>query len=1046
MKQEELQAKLNRIVSADTAADTARLSRELLKELVEDIYHQIKLDIPKKATLLELIDNSRVVDYINDADATQAMHYVRILGMNAEHGAKIRKREAKLASENVAAIAELTTLREKEPDAEYRKPSYMSEANTRKLYIDSYLREAGWEVLEEENLVQPGMAGIEIEVEGMPNTTGQGFCDYVLYGRDGRPLAIVEAKKTAVSPEKGRHQVDLYGECMKNKYGYKPVLYYTNGYTTKIIDGLYPDRQVMAFHTLEELELMLQKRERKGIIDLKINDDITSRPYQKIAITKLCEKFNQGHRRGLLVMATGTGKTRVSISLVDILTRNNWVKNVLFLADRTSLVSQARKNYAKLMPNMSVCELSGKEKPDYNARLMFCTYQTMINYIDAEDKRFKSGRFDLIIIDEAHRSIFNRYSSIFKYYDSLLVGLTATPKNEVDANTYNIFSCESGIPDSDYSLEEAIEEHYLVGYEVINRTSMLMEQGIDPSKLTTDEYEQLDNYFAEKEIHTPDFSIPGNELFRVLFNKNTCRQVVEELMSQGIKVNNGETLGKSIIFAFNHEHAQMIVDCFHDLYPNFPANTCQLIDNYVKEADDLIERFDTDPEFRIAVSVDMLDTGIDIPAVLNLVFFKKVRSKIKFVQMIGRGTRLCENLFGPGRHKSGFLIFDYCANFEYFGNLPEGKPSQNNQQSLTQRLFTVQADILYSLQDAQYQEDEWFRAYYNELKETLHKQIRVIKSHSNRIQVRAEMQYVDKYFDWENWTALSPVCLQELRKHIVPLLDSGIQGHPLALAFDCRMLYVALAVLSGETKTAAKNIKRIREVAEYLLREKASIPQVLAKADDLKLVSSGHFWQSPSVQELERLRQSLRDLMQFLQGEGQAKYDIDIHDEITQSEYTPEGTVIDIRSYRQKVIDYLEENIDSPAIKKIHNLEPINADDLIELEHILWHELGSEDDYNKTTSHSNLAAFVRSLVGLSQEAVNEKFSEYLNDNTFDSMQQEYIRSIIRYVQANGDIEKSDVVNKAPFNNYDLIGLFGTRYEAVIQIINKLHDPITISAA
>ncbi len=1046
MNREQVQIRLSQINSAVNTEDKARQSRELLNELVVGIYQHLKVKPAKKATLLELIDNSVVVDFINDADVIQAMHYVRILGMNAEHEVRIRKAEAQLAVENISAVAELIEHREHTPDIPYRKPPYMSEANTRKLYIDLYLREAGWEVLESENVAQPSMAGIEIEVDGMPNATGLGYCDYVLYGRDGKPLAIVEAKRTSISPEKGRHQVDLYGECMKKRYGYKPVLYYTNGYTTKVMDGLYPDRQVLAFHTQEELELMLHKRGRTDITDFTINDDITNRPYQKIAITRLCEKLNKMQRRGLLVMATGTGKTRVSISLVDILTRNNWVKNVLFLADRTSLVHQAKQNYAKLMPNTSICELSGREKPDYNARLMFCTYQTMINYIDAEDKRFKSGRFDLIIIDEAHRSIFNRYGSIFKYFDSLLVGLTATPKNEVDANTYSLFACESGVPDSDYSLEEAIDEHYLVGYKVINRTSLLISEGIDPSKLMPEEREQLDDYFAERRLPTPDFNVPGNELFRFLFNKNTCRQVIEEMMTLGLKVNNGETLGKSIIFAYNHKHAQMIVDCFHELYPDYPANTCQLVDNYVQNADSLIEQFDTNPEFRIAVSVDMLDTGVDIPAVLNLVFFKKVRSKIKFVQMIGRGTRLCENIYGPGRHKSEFYIFDYCANFEYFGNLPEGKPSQGNQLSLTQRLFTLQADILYGLQDIQYQEDEWFKGYYDKLKEELHRQIDVIKSHSNRIQVRAEMQYVDKFYDWENWTALTPVALQELRKHIVPLLDSGIQGHPLSLAFDCRMLHVALAlVCSSDVKEAAKDVKKIREVANYLLTEKASIPQVLAKAADLKMIVGNNFWQSPSVPELERLRQSLRELMQFLQGEGRAQYDIDIIDTISDGPGV-DGTAIDIRTYRQKVIDYLMENINSQVISKIYNLEPINEEDLLELERILWHELGSKEDYTKISDHENLAAFVRSLVGLNQNAVNEKFSEYLNDNTFNSMQQEYIRTIINYVRVNGDMVKSDVVNKEPFNNYDLMELFGARYQTVIQIVNKLHDPITVSAA
>lgn len=1050
MKQEEIQTRLEAIAAASSGVEKAKQSRALLMELVEEIYKRTGEDIQKKATMLEMVDSSAVVDYINDADVIQAMHYVRMLGMNAEHGEKVRQKEAKLCYENIAAVAELLELRAENPEAVYKKPPYMSEANTRKLYIDLYLREAGWEVLTEENIIQPGKAGIEIEVEGMPNTQGVGYCDYVLYGRNGQPLAIVEAKKTSVSPEKGRHQVDLYGECMRRKYGYKPILYYTNGYTIKVIDGLYPDRAVMAFHTMEELELKLHQRERNDITDLHINDEITNRPYQKIAITKLCEKLNAKQRRGLLVMATGTGKTRVSISLVDILTRNNWVKNVLFLADRTSLVNQAKRNFSKLMPDTSICELSGREQIDYNARLMFCTYQTMINYIDAEDKRFTSGRFDLIIIDEAHRSIFNRYGSIFKYFDSLLVGLTATPKNEVDANTYSLFACESGVPDSDYSLEEAIKDHYLVGYKVINRSSLLMSQGIDLSKLTPEERKQLDDYLAG-DLPTPDFNVPGNELFRVLFNRNTCRQVLEELISQGLRVNNGETLGKSIIFAYNHKHAQMIVECFHEMYPEYAPNTCQLVDNYVSYADDLILKFDKDPEFRIAVSVDMLDTGVDIPAVLNLVFFKRVRSKIKFVQMIGRGTRLCEDIYGSGRHKNGFYIFDYCDNFKYFGEKPEGATAIPQPLSLTQRLFTLQTEILHGLQDIQYQENDWYKEYYDQLKNTLHHQMVIVKSHSNRIQVRAEMQYVDKFYDVEHWAALTPVSLQELRRHIVPLLDSGIQGHPLAIAFDCRMLHIALELIRNSTlkealQEAKADIKKIREVAKYLLQEKASIPQVVAKAADLQEIIDGNFWNAPTVQELERLRLSLRDLMQFLQGEGRKQYDIDIQDEITKGEYNPENTIVDIRTYREKVIDYLAEHSDSEVIRKIHHLEPINEDDLLVLERILWHELGSKEDYDKTTDVANLAAFVRSLVGLSTDAVNEKFSIYLNDNSFNSMQQEYIRSIINYVRVNGDMEKKDFLEKEPFNNYDLIELFGSRYQAVLNIFNTLHDTITVPAA
>ena len=1044
---EKIAQQLTALTTAATRSELVVGCRALLKQLIEGIYQHRKVEMPKQATLLELMEQPVVSEFVDDADVVQAMHYVRILGMNAEHGAKIRKREATLAQENLAAAVELAQLRVADPTAQFVKPAYMSEADTRKLYIDLYLREAGWEILEDEGVALPAKAGVEIEVQGMPNATGIGRCDYVLYGRDGKPLAVVEAKKTSISPEKGRHQVDLYGACFEAVSGYKPVLYYTNGYTTKVIDGIYPDRAVMAFHTLEELERMIQRRARQDITDLQISDEISSRPYQKIAITRLCEKLNKKQRRGLLVMATGTGKTRVSISLVDVLMRNQWVKNVLFLADRTSLVTQAKRNYAKLLPNCSICVLSEGGQKDFNARLMFSTYQTMINYIDAEDKRFSSGRFDLIIVDEAHRSIFNRYGAIFNYFDSLLVGLTATPKDEVDANTYGIFSCESGMPDSEYSLEEAIQEHYLVGYQVINRSSRMLEQGIDISRLTVEEQKQLEDYLAEVQPPSLDYTVSGNELFRSLYNEQTCKLVVEDLMTQGLRVNQGETLGKSIIFAFNHTHAQMIVECFHELYPELPANTCQLVDNYVQNADDLVEKFAEDPEFRVAVSVDMLDTGIDVPEVLNLVFFKKVRSKIKFVQMIGRGTRLCEHLYGPGKHKSGFLIFDYCGNFEYFNERIDGGDSQTRALGPTQRLFILKSEILHELQQVQYQEDAWSKAYYETLKEELHKQVMAIRAHSNRIQVRAEMQYVDKFCDLETWMALTPVSLQELQKHIVPILDTGIAGNPQALAFDCCMMKIMLTFVSTESVgKAAREVRQVSQAAKYLLEEKASIPQVLAKAADLKQLASNDFWEYPVMSDIERLRKSLRELMQFLDGEGRGKYEINLPDVITDSEFQPDGTVVDIRTYREKVIDYLAEHLESPAIRKIHNLEPITAEDLEELERILWQELGSKDEYDQTTDQPNLAVFVRSLIGLNQDVVNEKFSIYLNDNTFNAQQQEYVRTIINYVRANGDIELADIVNRSPFNNYDISILFGANIPMLRKLIEQLHNPVVVVAA
>lgn len=1039
----ELKSKLDIAKSTEGYNECVSVCRELLEEAIEYLYAGKGLSIPPKATLLELIDGQIVSSYINDIELLKSLHYVRILSVNSNHGREVRKKEAKLSLDNMIYFIGFIEAKENGSENAYKKPPYMSEAATRRLYIDLYLQEAGWSVMSTENVPSPGKAAIEIEVEGMPNDKAAGFCDYVLYGRDGKPLAVVEVKKTSVSPEVGRHQVDLYGECLKKKYGYKPVLYYTNGYTTKVIDGLYPDRSVVAFHTIDELELMLQRRNRGDITDLTINDSITNRPYQKMAITKVCEYFNENHRRGLIVMATGTGKTRVAISLVDILARNSWIKNVLFLADRTSLVSQAKRNFSKLMPSMSVCELSGSGEKDLNARLMFCTYQTMINYIDAEDKKFSSGRFDLIIIDEAHRSIFNRYGSIFKYFDSLLVGLTATPKDEVDANTYQIFDCESGVPNFDYSLEDAIKEHYLVGYKAINRTSKLLSQGAKYEDLSDDEKAQLDDYLID-EVPSPDFDISGNAFFKVLFNEDTIDKVLDDLMRWGLRVHGGETLGKTIIFAFNHKHAQMIVDRFRALYPKMDPNTCQLVDYSVKYSEDLVVKFEEDDTFRIAVSVDMLDTGVDVPAVQNLVFFKRVHSKIKYVQMIGRGTRLCEDLLGPGIDKDMFLIFDYCGNFEYFGTHPDGKEGKQAT-TLTQRRFNVLLDMLFALQRLEYQEQDWYRDYYNEIKKELHSELIKIKNNSSRIQVRESMQYVDKYYDLDTWKALSPVNVKEAKVHIGPLIDGGVAGDYLSVAFDIRVYNIERSLVTIETiNNAIDDVKNIRLIAQYMMINKASIPQVLAKAKDLKRLVDNSLWEHPSVPELEELRVSVRELMQFLKGEKNPTYDVNIKDEITNSDYIPGDTVIDIRTYREKVIDYLVNHSDSSVVKKIYNLEPITSEDIQELEHVLWTELGTHEDYNKTTDISNLAAFVRSLIGLNQEAVNEKFGEYLSGNVFNSQQQEFIWTIINYVRENGDIEVADIANVEPFNNFDIVEMFGEMIPKMVDIVNVLHNSIYVA--
>lgn len=1037
--------------NSESAKEKAIKSREALNSIIAFIYNKQGIPVPEKATMLELIDGRIIAPFVNNAIILESLHFIRKLGINASHELHIKKAQAKVSLDNLEFFIEFVYRKFEKPTtvSTIVIPKYMTEADTRKIYIDLYLSEVGWDVLEpnstttltngtvvKSGTVIPSKACSEVPVEGMPNATGIGFCDYVLFGKDGKPLAIVEAKKTSVDPVVGSQQVKLYGDCMKAKYGYVPVLYYTNGYEIYVIDGTYPARKVMAFHSLPELQYMLQKRSRNNITDLTVRDDISGRPYQKMAIIKLCERFNDKHRRGLIVMATGTGKTRVSISLVEILVRNKWVKNVLFLADRTSLVEQAFKNFKKILPDMSYCVLSDKKLANEpNARITFSTHQTMVNYIDAEDKEFTSARFDLIIIDEAHRSIFNKYGSIFQYFDCLLVGLTATPKNEVDASTYQMFNCEQDEPDFAYSLEEAIKDKYLVPYKVEGRTTKLLSHGIRYKDLSEEDKKKVDSILIDDV--DDDYIIPKETLFKIFYNEETCKRVLEDLMTNGLRVEDGEKIGKTIVFAYNHRHAELIVKTFKKIYPKYGDDYCQLIDNQVKFANDLINKFGEEDNFRIAVSVDMLDTGIDVPSVLNLVFFKPIKSKIKFVQMIGRGTRLCPALIN-GKDKNHFLIFDYCSNFEYFDEHPDGAQNTNGK-TLTQRLFDLKLDILVELQKFQHQANPVHKAYYDKLKPELLSKAKEIKNNSSKIAVRDKMYYVDKYFDDERWDALSVLEAKEIQLHLSQLIDSEQNQAKGSLSFDYKMLLAELSLLAnGNVGDANRAVGKIRTIARLLL-DNATIPAIIEKSQTLQTLVSPEFWSNPTVDKLEQYREEVRDLVQYIIHTIDP-IDIDTGDDVIPTGYDGDG-LIDIRTYREKVIDYLAEHTDNKTIKKIQHLEKINADDVAELENILWNELGTQEDYNKSTDIDNLAAFIRSIVGIEQEVINEKFGEFLSGNTFNSQQQEFVKQIIDYVRENGDIKVEDLLEKSPFDSADIITLFGPSVSIITNIITTIHGSI-----
>ena len=1078
--------------------------RRALEWIVKAIYTLKGIRLDERTSLMELMTSEPFTQFIGDDDKLlMAAHYVRKIGNKAAHDGGVKGGEAYFTLLNIynvvgGILLKLGVLKSLAPfrkDLIPQKPTLTvvpqtavptatvqfvervekvnletpqsiegkvdySEAETRKLFIDLLLEEAGWEVLDKEGAIVPRKACIEIEVEGMPNNTGLGYVDYVLFGADGRPLALVEAKRTTVSQEKGRQQAILYADCLEKRYGVRPVIYYTNGFKTCIIDGLgYPARRVQGFHTEADLMVLLQRRGRNGITDLSIKDEITDREYQKRAIKNMCEHFNAMHRRGLIVMATGTGKTRVAISLCDVLMRNSWAKNILFLADRTALVKQAHKNFTKLLPSATTARLDdfkpAERETVMKARILFSTYQTMINYIDTEEKEFSIGRFDLIIIDEVHRSIFGKYTSILSYFDALMVGLTATPREDDDKDTYDLFGCESGEPNFEYLLSEAVADGYLVDKVVLSRTTDILKNGIKYNNLSKQEKEQMESIwqYEKAKLDIPDDEdysrdIESNEIFSYIYNVDTVNKVLVDLMENGLKINGGDTIGKTIIFAHRHKHAELIVERFKELYPSFGDDFCQLVDNQVNYAQSIIDSFEVRGKMPlIAVSVDMLDTGIDVPDILNLVFFKQVRSKIKFLQMIGRGTRLSEEIFDEGetpadRAKKFFYIFDWCGNFEFFGENPEGfKPLKSV--SLTERLFDLRVDLAIALQHERFQNDEAVKALHDETKTILTGQVQGLND--KHISVREHWDLVDKFKKEDTWTYLSNTDGLELKEVIAPLLVNNSTNVG-ATKFDILMLNIELSTIDEEVN--GEKSKLVVEKIARKLQEKASIKQVNDKMPLIKAVSKHDFWDGASLDKLEYVRKEIRDLVQFLTGISNQTFTINIKDTIEVKDM-PDDVPSQV-SYKQRVIDYLAENRELPVIQKIVKMERLSFEDICELERICWKELGTKEDYEKFIAKSNMicgdsvGAFIRSQIGVDRHVAMERFSQFLSDTTLNSLQEEYIKSIITYVCDNGDITPNTLLEEEPFAQYEWIDTFGKNFIAVRNYVNEIHDIVRVA--
>lgn len=929
-----------------------------------------------------------------------------------------------------------------------------NEAETRDRYIDLLLREAGWALDKPED--------VEFPVEGMPNNEGKGFVDYVLWGADGKPVGIVEAKRTRKDARQGQQQAKLYADCLEQKYGQRPVIFYSNGYEHWIWDDTrYPPRQIGGFYKRDELELLIQRRTgRRKLAETKINTDIAGhkRPYQQRAIRAIAKHFEEdGERKALLVMATGSGKTRTVIALVDLLMRAGWVKRVLFLADRVALVNQAVGAFKAHLPDSAPVNLVTERTSE--GRVFLSTYPTMMNLIDGKQDgkvKFGPGHFDLVIIDEAHRSVYQRFRAIFDYFDSFLVGLTATPKDEVGKNTYSLFDLEDGVPTDAYSLDEAIAEGVLVPPKAISVPLKIVRSGLRYEDLTDEEKDQWDSLeWGEEEI--PD-SVEAAEINKRLFNQETVDLVIADVMKNGIKVAGGDRLGKTIIFAKNQAHAQFIEARFNAAYPHLAGHFARVITYetgaYAQTLIDDFSKKSRPPH--IAISVDMLDTGIDVPEVVNLVFFKQVRSKTKFWQMMGRGTRLCADLFGPGQDKEFFRVFDYCQNLEFFGANPELKEAGSNK-SLSERLFAARLDLVRALdkkpdgmsERAQEKYDSKGREGLQSEAEVRASALKILQEtvsgvNADSFVVRQHRRAVEKYRDPAAWQKLDDETRKELVDEIAPLPTALDLGGEEAKRFDLLMFSLELAHLKG-SKRFGELKKQLLEIVAALELQMA-IPIVAERAALIEEIQTEIWWEGITVPLLELVRLRLRDLVQHIDKAKKAIVYSNFADEIGEGieHELPQVGEADFARFKLKARQFLKAHEAHITLHKLRHGKPLTPTDLAELEKMLLDAgVGDAGDIERAREASNgFGRFVRSLVGLDRKAVTEAFGDFVSNGDASAAQLEFVGMVIEHLTDQGAMDPG-LLYEPPFIDIAPTGPEQVFDEAsvarLVSVIRQLND-------
>lgn len=1073
---------------ADPSSALVKL-RTYVEQMVESVYLKFNVQRPYQADLIDLLDTAGFKDSVPSI-IVNTMHAIRTHGNKAAHGAnattrttlwlleeahklgqwlyltftgadvgtipcyqkpsqdsfsdvsksqlkrekkevlqKLAAQEAqmqKLLDDLAAARKEATIAKasaeetNKQLQAAKKAVSVLdfNEEQTRRRLIDSLLASADWDVGPQGTNTED--VGQEVEVQHQPTDSGLGYADYVLYD-NGKPLAVVEVKKTSVDAQIGRQQAKLYADGLKEMTGQRPVIFYTNGFDIWIWDdhGGYIPRKIYGFYSKDSLRhLILQRSGKQDLTKILPDKNIAGWLFQIEAVTRVLERFQIRRRKALLVQATGTGKTRVAISICEALYRAGWIKRILFLCDRRELRKQANNVFKNFLPDEPRVYVSSQTYKEREHRIYLATYPAMMKCFET----FDVGFFDLIIADESHRSIYNRYRDLFHYFDALQVGLTATPKKAVSHNTYRLFDCEDNVPTSNYDYDQAVKDHFLSQFEVETFTTPFLRNGIKYSQMTEEQQQKLE----EEEIQPESIEYEQRQVDKHVFNKDTNRKILKNLMEHGIKVENGSRLGKTIIFARNHNHAVLLQNLFDEMYPQYGGTFCRVIDNYDPRAEDLIDDFKgngKNKDLTIAISVDMLDTGIDVPEIVNLVFAKPVYSYVKFWQMIGRGTRICADLFGKGKDKTKFKIFDHWGNFEYFDQgFTEAEPT--NSKSIQQLLFEDRirlAEIGIELQNV---------PAFELGTDLLLQDVRDLPD--NTLAVRDKWREVKSLQRDGIIKRFDAVTKSLLQTEIAPLMQwRNISGYVSAFEFDLLCCRLQINLLKGSS--SFDNLRS--DLIQWVQGLQINLNPVKAKIANIEKAKSGAFWTNVAVSDIEGIRLELRDIMKYRDtGTGGGPFTpklLDISEDeslIERKKYQPKLEGLDLIEYRNRVQKVLMNLIDkSPALQKIKLGQPVTEEELNEITSLV---IAQEPDLKITDlveyypeTAGDLQIAIRSIIGLDARTVEDRFTGFAQNFKLNSIQLRFLDLLKNHIRNYGAIEL-DQLYDAPFTSLDKDGLDG----------------------